>query len=232
MPSGYGISPSDLVWTYSECPRCYYLAVRHKLRRPARPMAAIFQRIDDAAKRLCRGGTRTEAVCSSMPPGTFVSYPEHVYSRVYPPPPGAISRFYVHGKPDGLVQWDDGTFAIIDHKTSSPSPSSVLRYGTQLEIYATALEDPAEGEPIGAVSSLGLIVFEPQAFKDDPEEGKINLHGNLVWLPVGRQHEQLRALLAEVIPVLDGLLPPPTMGCPYCAWPDAPAAVGRQGTLL
>ncbi len=37
------ISPSDLTFLWDECPRCFYLKVRHKFKRPGLPFPKIYQ---------------------------------------------------------------------------------------------------------------------------------------------------------------------------------------------
>jgi hypothetical protein len=126
------------------------------------------------------------------------------------------------------VRFDDGTFGVIDFKTSSAEKSSSL-YGRQLHAYAAGIESPSsESELIqGVVSDLGLIVYEPSAFSTLSPSGAA-MTGDLTYVNIPRNDSEFEAFLGQVVDVLgQPEAPPPpkptkrswsgsVSSCPYC----------------
>lgn len=129
---------------------------------------------------------------------------------------------------DCLVRYDDGSYGVIDFKTSSVERSSAT-YSRQLHAYARALESPSAASELmqGTVSSLGLVVFEPDAFSALSPAGAA-LTGKLHYVDVPREDDKFDAFLGEVLDVLTLDQPPPfkikgrksgyasSTTCPYC----------------
>lgn len=223
----YTLYPSDLTWLYADCPRCFYLKLRHRVWRPDGGFPGIFSKIDSAIKKYCLALERTELVCPDMPPGRFVlDAPKSVQSCTFSLD-GRTARFELAGKPDTIIQWDDGSYAVIDFKTSAIREQNVAKYGDQLEMYACALEKPAPGKAgLEPISSLGLLVWEPSLFDCLMPGEPLRLEGQLAWIPVARRHDELKATLAQVMQVLDGEGPPQAgVKCKFCAYP------GKLGAL-
>jgi hypothetical protein len=152
------VSPSDFAFLWQDCPRCWYLKVVGGMRLPRGPMAPIFQKIDRGMK-LGFEGRRLDNIGI---PGTIVSGEKQVCTRPFPFPELGVS-VQVKGKYDSLVLLDDGTYMVVDFKTSLPQPKYVHHYANQLHAYALALEKPAvpNVSPPIHVSSLALIVWTP-----------------------------------------------------------------------
>jgi hypothetical protein len=89
------LSPSDLVFLYEECQRCFYLKVRGLLTRPRTPMPKIFTKIDALMKAYLQG-QRTDRLAVGIPRGTF-EYAERwvesepLMENTTPPPSGSVS---------------------------------------------------------------------------------------------------------------------------------------------
>lgn len=218
--------PSDLTWLYNDCPRCFYLKLNHGIKTPRMGMPAIFRTIDDAIRRYCMEIKRTEAVCPDMPPGEFILGEHWVNTTTYSPMPGHHLRFGFSGKPDTVVRWDDGSYGVLDFKTTSPKPSTVSFYAAQVEMYSRALEqprNPKETPPLSPISLNGILAWEPLSFNGNSAEsiddrfGKakditlgsgLDLRGRLVWLPVEREKVDLKGILEPVITLLEAKTPP------------------------
>jgi hypothetical protein len=128
------------------------------------------------------------------------------------------------------VRFDDGTFGVIDFKTSSAERSSGM-YARQLHAYAAAIESPSsESELIqGVVSDLGLIIYEPSAFRTISPSGAA-MTGGLTYVNIPRNDVEFFAFLGKVVDVLGQDKPPsppkPTKkswsgsvtSCPYCQY--------------
>ena len=57
---------------------------------------------------------------------------------------------------------DDGSFAVVDFKTSALTHEGALSYSSQLHAYKYALENNKEDKPrLSPVTKLGIISFVP-----------------------------------------------------------------------
>lgn len=174
-------------------------------------------------------GLRTTDVLPEMKPGVFLCEDDDAWVECTPiTPPGAKRSVYVRGMLDCLVAFDDGTFGIIDFKTSDVSKSSAL-YSRQLHAYAAAIERPAAGSELvqGTVSDLGLVIYEPDAFSALAPSGAA-LAGKLEYVNIPRDDDDFVKFLGKIMTVLDAdnAPPPPkptrkswsgtSTSCPYC----------------
>jgi len=213
-PNGWKLAPSDFGFIWEECKRCFYLKVVGGFQRPQMPMPKVFTLIDSQMKT-CFMGKRTESVSPNMPNGTF----EYAGKRVESVPiavKGFSTRCFIRGNFDTVVTFDDGSFGIIDFKTSQVKPEHVSLYARQLQAYAHALENPAEGKfGLKPVSRLGLLMFEPSQFSNDLGGGA-SLTGSLTWVELPRDNNAFLGFLADVLSVLD--LPSPPEASSSCSW--------------
>lgn len=134
---------------------------------------------------------------------------------------------------DCLVRFDDGTFGVIDFKTSQAAKSSST-YSRQLHAYALAIENPSTQSELlqGTVSDMGLVVYTPKDFHTPAtENGDIAaaLTGDLTYVQVPRDDKAFEGFLSEILDVLilpEAPPPPPPppkrkwgasfSSCPYC----------------
>jgi hypothetical protein len=132
------------------------------------------------------------------------------------------STCFIRGKFDTVVRFDDGSYGVVDFKTSHSKSEHVSLYSRQLHAYAYALEHAAPRKlKLSPVSRLGLLCVEPVdmlAFGENAYAYK----AEAVWVKCPRDDEGFLAFLAEVLEVLDRPVPPagsPT--CPFCHYRDA-----------
>lgn len=153
-----------------------------------------------------------------MPPGRVLRGDNWVQSKPIPVP-GHESTCYVRGKYDTLFELDDGTYGVIDFKTSRISPGHLDKYSRQLHAYACALENPAPGEyGLGPISTLGLLVYEPTRFAHEIDQDAV-LSGELEWVEMARDDDMFMGFLADVLDVLElQEAPPRGESCVYCAY--------------
>jgi len=211
------LSPSDLVFLYSECPRCFYLKVRGLVNRPRTPMPKIFTTIDTTMKA-CLKGQRTEKFAAGIPQGTF-EYSERWVESTPITVPGCISTCSFRGRFDNLIQLDTGDLGLADLKTCHRRDEHVLLYGRQLHAYTWSLEYPAAGAfSITLVRRMGLLVFEPDVFFKLPFCSGA-LSGRLHWIEIPRDDNSFLEFLAEVVGLLDTpIAPNPAPDCLWCRY--------------
>jgi hypothetical protein len=133
--------------------------------------------------------------------------------------PGHSDQCFIKGKFDTVVAFDDGSFGVVDFKTSEPKASHVEFYGRQLHAYAYALEHPAAGKfSLNPISKLGLLSVAPNAM-DVTAAGQIAYLGNVSWMEIPRDDAGFMQFLGEVMAILE-LPTPPEAGesCGYCQY--------------
>jgi hypothetical protein len=221
MPDkNWTLSPSDFAFLWEECKRCFYLKIVSDFRRPGGPMPKIFNVIDGQMK-FHFSGKRTSDVLPALPNGILDPCGSWVQST-----PLAIPRYastcVIRGKLDSVVRFDDGTYAVIDFKTSAIKPENASLYGRQLHAYALALENAAPGKfALKPITRLGLVVFEPQSFSGS-HDTPASLTGELGWIEAPRNDAAFLDFLGEVVDVLEqSNAPAASPACEWCQYRDA-----------
>jgi len=209
----YKLSPSELTYLYEGCKFCFWLKVKHGISQPSMPMPGIFSAIAAKQKDFYED-RRTEQFCPALPPGMVILGEKWVQSKVIS---GADEQScFIKGKFDAVVEFDDGSYGVIDFKTAKASDGKAAMYGRQLHAYAYALENPGDGAMhLTPIKKLGLIFFTPDAFEQESLERQI-FSGKVIWIEVSRDDEAFTAFLNEVMQVLKEDTPPAS--APDCNW--------------
>jgi hypothetical protein len=216
----YKLSPSDLTFLWDECPRCFYLKIVKGFNRPATAFPSIFSKIDKLMKGFFTAKPTSE-ITKDLPPGRVIFAEKWVNSKVLDIP-GTSVGVYIRGKFDTLVEFDDGTYGVVDFKTSEPKASHVKFYGRQLHAYATALEQAAAGKlSLEPISRLGLLIVAPSnIFRTG--DGGIAYGGEVTWLEIPRNDEAFMDFLQEVASLVGQPEPPDAHPkCGFCNYRQA-----------
>jgi hypothetical protein len=207
------LSPSDFAFLWEECRRCFYLKVVTGFQRPRPAMPKIFNLID-AKMKSCYADIGKEQIVAGLPPGVIEHGEKWVESRPISVP-NHTSTCFIRGKLDTVMKFADGTYGVIDFKTSTRKIEHVPLYGRQLHAYGYALEHPAPGGlGLNPISRLGLLVFEPSSYLHQDQSA--SLSGGLSWVEIPRDDRGFLEYLSEVLAVLE--LPEPPGGSPSCDW--------------
>jgi hypothetical protein len=211
------LSPSDLTFLWEECPRCFYLKVALGINRPPMAFPSIFSNIDLLMKKMFMG-KRTEEILPNLPPGEVLFSGKWVESTPIHFNGSPVS-VYIRGIFDSVLRFDDGSYAVIDFKTSQPNPRHIEFYGRQLRAYAYALQHPAPGKlALAPISRLGLLCVEPIDIDRDAG-GRIRYIGDVTWLEVPHSEDTFMAFLQQVAQVLSAPEPPPAAEkCAFCKY--------------
>ena len=217
MRSLLKLSPSDLTFLWDDCKRCFYLKYVRGINRPAAPFPAIFGTIDRLMKAHFEGRP-TSDLDPDLPSGR-VRFGEQWVESGPLPMPGHTLQGYIKGKFDTAVAFDDGSYGVVDFKTSEPKPTHVAFYGRQLHAYAYALQHPASGKlSLSPISRLGLLVVAPQAM-EVTSSGRIAYLGDVTWIEIPQDEPAFLKFLDQVIGLLEQGEPPPAAeSCPYCQY--------------
>jgi len=180
-------------------------------------MPSIFKVIDGEMNRYFNG-KRLEDTVPNLPPGR-IEYGERWVTSKPISLPDTNSTCFVKGKFDTVVKFDDGTYGVIDFKTSKIKPENVGTYGRQLHAYAHALENPAPGAfSVKPISKLGLLVYEPSTFSANTADSAV-LSGEMNWTEIPRDDKAFFKFLKEVLAVLESP-EPPEGACEWCQYRD------------
>ena len=220
MSENWKLSPSDLTFLWDECKRCFYLKVRHNFRRPAAAFPKIFGKIDLLMKDIYLGQS-TKKISPDLPEGKSILSGSWVTSQPFGLDTHKNSA-YISGIFDTLVQFNDGTYGIVDFKTTKPSPGQVAFYSRQLHAYAYALEHPAPGKLSRApIEKLGLLCFDPTTMLENPT-AILNLGGPAIWVECPLDKSGFEKFIEEVLTLLELPQPPEANPeCPFCAYREA-----------
>jgi hypothetical protein len=156
----YNIPPSK--FAFMDCPRCFWLERKHKVKLPGGPFPKVFNVLDDAQKTFTRA-LHTSSVKDNIPAGECLYHDEWVKSEAVEFPRYGVN-LTIRGKFDTVVKLDDGNFMVIDFKTTIPNSGTLPKYLAQLTAYAYALENPLGGalnKHIAPVTQVGILAFEP-----------------------------------------------------------------------
>ncbi len=221
------LSPSDLTFLWEECQRCFWLKARGVLKRPSAPFPKVFSRLDQQTKDFYFG-KRSEVISPELRPGHIAFGDRWVRSGVFNVP-DLETPVEIAGRIDTAIAFDDGSFGIIDFKTSEPKPEHVLFYGRQLHAYALASERPAVGAlKLSPVTQLGLLCIEPVAMTEMADG--VAYAGREHFLEIERDDDAFLAFLAQILFVLSRPEPPdPSSGCSYCRYLSAGSLVLLTG---
>ena len=213
----FKLSPSDLTFLWSECKRCFYLKLVHGFPRPSAPFPSIFTRIDGLMKAFFMGKPTTE-LHEALPPG-WIEFGDRWVQSLPFASPNSQRQGYIRGIFDSVVRFDDGSFGVVDFKTSTPKPTHRQFYSRQLHAYAYALEHAAPGKfALQPISRMGLLIVEPNAIERLPS-GDIAYTGRVTWQEITYDEAKFTAFLAEVIALLEQPEPPqPGENCGYCKY--------------
>lgn len=219
------LSPSELTFLWDECRRCFYLKVMQKFNRPASVFPKIFGSIDKAMKSYYEGRSPSE-ISPDLPHGQIFVSEKFVTSEPIELP-GHSLRCHFSGKIDAYIRFDDGTFGVIDFKTSDPAPAHIDFYNRQLQAYKYALEHPAPGKVgYAPITRMGLVYFTPESMAP-AGDAPLALNGRMTWQEMKPDDEKFMAFLGEILTVLE-LPEPPAPGekCPFCAYRSSARETG------
>jgi PD-(D/E)XK nuclease superfamily len=214
--NAWKLSPSDLTFLYEECPRCFWLKVAGNLPRPRAPFPRIFSLLDSQTKEYFTG-KRTEAIAHGIRPGRVLygdrwvrSGPLHI--------PGHQTPVLLGGRFDTAFAFDDGTFGLVDFKTTDAKDDHVRLYGRQLHAYALSAESPAPGSlELRPITQMGLLCVEPARMTS--VRGGVAYRGSAHWIEVPRDDEAFLAFLSQVLVLLERPTPPdPAPSCAFCEY--------------
>ncbi len=210
----YKLSPSDFTFLYEECKRCYYLKTIHGISQPSIPLPSIFSRIASLLKSHY-DGKHTRELHPHLPPGT-VKYGEKYVKSKYIELPGHQHKYFISGRFDIVIEFEDNTYGVVDFKTGNPNKEYHGLYSRQLHAYAYALENPAsDALKLFPVTKMGLLYFYPSKVNQGIVE-RLFYEFEIQWIEINKEEPRFLEFVGEVLSVLE--LPTPPDSSPDCQW--------------
>ncbi|MBR9706823.1 MAG: PD-(D/E)XK nuclease family protein [Candidatus Diapherotrites archaeon] len=203
----YKLSPSTLN-LLRECPRCFYLHVKLKVKRPRGPFASIVSKMDSITKKYF-DEYRSKGILPPIIKGKVkgklaVGMPKTL--KYEDKRTGIILR----GLPDEYLQLKDNSIIPLDHKTKSKPPEKPHpAYKVQLNAYSYLLLK----NDYKTKNEAYLVYYYP-------EVGELHLGMPLKVkvLKVKTQPMTIPRMLTKAKKILNGRLPKKTKTCEFCQW--------------
>ena len=131
----YKLSPTTLS-LLEECPRCFWLHIVKKIKRPRIPIAGIVMRMDSLIKKYFEKYRKLE----KLPP----IIENKINGKLAKNMPSTLSfakdDIVLIGKPDEFIE-QDGKIVSLDHKTKSKPPKEThASHQLQLDVYSYLLK--------------------------------------------------------------------------------------------
>ena len=174
VESGPTISATEL-GTYARarfCPRCAWVRL-HVKNLPYQSFPGIFSSIDRYNKLIVhnhfdREGHAPPWLAELGDAGQYIDPPHWSSFKTLDEETGITLR----GEADGIFRLADGSYVIVDYKTSRYNPDRpgmFSNYEVQLNAYALI----AERQGLSPVSKLALVYMEPATDKETAQEPKL-----------------------------------------------------------
>jgi hypothetical protein len=181
------------------------------------PFPKIFNRIDKLMKDFFEAQLASE-ISPDLPEGK-VLYGEKWVTSAPIIINGHSSACYIRGKFDTVVEFYDGTYGVVDFKTSETNPKFIPFYSRQLHSYAFALENPAANSlNLAPVTKMGLLCVEPVKM-NSPQKGQYAYIGDSSWIECPKNDAEFLGFIDSVLFLLEQTsLPNPGPDCGYCRY--------------
>ena len=163
-----------------------------------------------------------------LPPGTIKFKEKYVKSAPISVP-GLSTQAFIRGRFDAVIEFNDGSYGVIDYKTSEAKDEHATFYSRQLSAYAYALENPAPNAlELSPVSRLGLYVITPERYEISANSEAVFVN-KTTWVEVQRDDEAFLGLIWEILALLESPKPPESSkGCPACKYRSQMLAIEKQ----
>lgn len=217
----YYVTPSDITFLWSDCPRCFYKKVALGKPRPSGPFPTIFSRIDKAMKD-CYVGKNLRDISADFP-DAVIEYPDQWVQSAPLAIRGKDIQIVFRGKVDGILKYNELTeggkpvYGVSNFKTVIVDDSIAPMYWLAIHACVYCLENPAKGEMgLPSVDKMGLIVFEPGTYEHLPNQ-EPEFKGTHYWLEFEKDMPGFMDWMKTLAKVLcEDEAPEATENCSYC----------------
>lgn len=202
----YKLSPSSLN-LLEDCPRCFWLHMVKKIKRPSGPMSSIPIKMDSIIKHYFNTyrelGVLPPIIHGKITGKLAVDMPKTLTHE-------EENEITLTGRPDEYFELEDKNIVAFDHKTKSKAPEDVhSSYQLQLNVYSYLLK--AMGYK--TTNKAYLAFYYP----DDCElHNGMCIHCTVIEVKTNPSHA--KELVNKAYNVLNGPMPKHSNNCEYCKW--------------
>jgi len=213
----FKLSPSDLTFLYDGCQRCFWLKTKMGITQPSIPLPGIFSKMGGLQKTFY-SGKRTDMVHPALPPGIVKFGEKWVESNVISFKDHA-DTIYLKGRFDIVVEFDDGSYGVIDFKTGNPNEQKTDLYSRQLHAYAYCLENPTKKAiSLSPITKMGLLYFYPTS-TSQTSVNNLSYVSDVHWIEIAKNDANFMQFMERILSLLGNNTPPdPSPGCPWCEY--------------
>lgn len=202
----FRLSPSNLV-LLEDCPRCFWLHVIKKIRRPSGPVPSISIKMDSIIKRYFdryRREGRLPPIIEGKIKGKLASNMPKTLQHI------ENEHIILWGRPDEYIVTDDETIIALDHKTKSKEPDVIpSAYKLQLDVYSYLLKNNG----YKTANKAYLAFYYPS--ESEIHEG-MNIKCSVI--EVETDPSRVKKLVKRATEILMGPMPEASENCEYCKW--------------
>jgi len=202
----YKLSPSNLN-LLEDCPRCFWLHMVTKIKRPMGPMSSIPIKMDSIIKKYFNKyrdlGKLPPIIEGKVTGWLAVGMPKTLKHEMN-------NGITVWGRPDDYLKLEDSNIVAFDHKTKSKAPEKVhSSYQLQLDTYSFLLKNMG----YNTTNKAYLAFYYP-----DECELHQGMPFNCTIIEVITNHSRVDNLVDIAYDILNGELPEVGENCEYCKW--------------
>jgi hypothetical protein len=202
------LSPNSLN-LYRDCPRCFWLQFNKGIKRPSGIFPSLPGGMDGILKVYFGQFRGTD----NLPP----IIDGRVEGQLLNPLPKSLMhkdtqlQAILHGKLDDALDFGDGTYAPLDHKTRGYAPKEEIldAYQLQMDVYDFLMEQNQM-----PTRHLAYLVY----YYPTPGQLHEKFPFEVVIKPVATDPGRAQQIFADAVKLLRGDMPPASKVCGYCAW--------------
>lgn len=201
------LSPSDFTFLWEKDQWAFYEKYYHQIRRPRLNMPNVLSEIDGIMKGSLEGKKLSE-LDPNLPAARVIMADTWVQSK--PIVVGDL-ELIIRGKIDAALDFEDGTYGVVDYKASSKMSSNMLAYTNQLQAYAYALTyNDSRDQHLSPITRLGVLQYRPCQFKITGD-GKASMIGDIKWVEIENDMADfVNFIVHKIAPLLmrEDMMPP------------------------
>jgi len=202
----YKLSPSSLN-LLQDCPRCFWLHMVKKIKKPMGPMSSIPIKMDSIIKHYFNKYREI----GELPP--IIS--NQINGRLAIDMPKTLKHeeendILLLGRPDDYFELEGKKIVAFDHKTKSKPPEFVHRaYQLQLDVYSYLIF----ANEYKTTNKAYLAYYCP-----DESELHNGMNMNCTIIEVKTNPDRVKSLIDKAYDILNGEIPESGENCEHCKW--------------
>lgn len=217
------------------CPKCFWYLLKVRFQPPFKFAGNLFRDAENCEKAILgyfldKDGRLPKPFAPVCDCAARIEYPRHWSKFLYTHKSGVD----LYGVPDEILEREDGTLCVIDHKTAHFREDDPFheQYETQVIGYGNIAE---KGLGLGKVT-LGALLYWDAQVKDVEDDPAGHYNKGTVWMPLAVKPLEVKIDYRVLDPAIDELKavvkaknpPEGRVGCKDCKKLDLLLAIEQQ----